>query len=126
MVELATNQRMRIVSCGQEWDAVRKAITSGYFHHAAKLRGLAEYVNLRTSVACHLHPTSSLFLSGLVPEYVVYHEVMVTTKEYMQNVTAIEPSWLADLGPMIFGLRKTAGLEDLPFTEEERRLIFIE
>lgn len=85
--EIIRTQRIEPISCGQEWTVIRKAVSSGYFHHAAKLRGLGEYINLQTSLPCHLHPSSSLFLSGLAPEYVVYHEVMMTTKEYMQNVS---------------------------------------
>lgn len=36
------------------------------------------------------------------PDYVVYHELVMTSKEYMNCVTAVEPRWLADLGPMFF------------------------
>jgi len=93
-------------SCGTEWDIVRKSICSGYFHNASKLRGLGEYINLRSSVPCHLHPTSALYGLGYTPEYIVYHEVVFTVKEYMQQVTAVEPQWLADLGPMFFSVRE--------------------
>lgn len=29
---------------------------------------------------CHLHPTSSLFGMGYTPDYIVYHELVMTTK----------------------------------------------
>lgn len=64
-------------------------------------------MNLRTSVTGHLHPTSALFSAGHTPEFVVYHEVVLTSKEYLQNVTSVEPEWLAEDGPMFFYLRKT-------------------
>ena len=35
-----------------------QAICSAYFHNAAKLKGIGEYVNCRTAIPCHLHPTS--------------------------------------------------------------------
>lgn len=63
-----------------------QAICAGYFHHAAKLRGIGEYVNLRSSIPCFLHPSSSLYGGGQQPDYVVYHEVVLTTKEYMRHV----------------------------------------
>eukprot|EP01053_Blabericola_migrator_P013452 Blabericola_migrator_1__13451@NODE_969_length_5870_cov_76_745476_g671_i0_p1_GENE_NODE_969_length_5870_cov_76_745476_g671_i0NODE_969_length_5870_cov_76_745476_g671_i0_p1_ORF_typecomplete_len1023_score164_89HA2/PF04408_23/3e29Flavi_DEAD/PF07652_14/0_22Flavi_DEAD/PF07652_14/2_7e21OB_NTP_bind/PF07717_16/5_1e03OB_NTP_bind/PF07717_16/1_7e21DEAD/PF00270_29/1_4e12DEAD/PF00270_29/1e03Helicase_C/PF00271_31/3_5e09AAA_22/PF13401_6/5_5e09AAA_19/PF13245_6/6_6e09AAA_25/PF13481_6/0_0016T2SSE/PF00437_20/0_0022DU len=105
LTEITKGQNI-ILTTSQDWDCVRKAVCSGYFHHTAKLKGLGEYVNLRTSLPCHLHPTSALFQSGMTPEYVVYHEVTVTTKEYMQNVTAIDPNWLQELAPQIYTIRR--------------------
>eukprot|EP00916_Digyalum_oweni_P025101 GHVL01041415.1.p1 GENE.GHVL01041415.1~~GHVL01041415.1.p1 ORF type:complete len:1162 (+),score=207.07 GHVL01041415.1:64-3549(+) len=110
MLDLMEQQKMEINSCGTQTDVVRKAICSGYFHNASKLRGIGEYVNLRTSIPCHLHPTCALYGLGYTPDYVVYHEVIMTTKEYMQHVTAVEPHWLAELGPMFFYLREAGCL----------------
>ncbi|PON64162.1 P-loop containing nucleoside triphosphate hydrolase [Parasponia andersonii] len=36
---------------------------------------------------------------------VVYHDLVLTTKEYMQCATAVEPQWLAELGPMFFSVK---------------------
>ena len=71
---------MELVSCGNEWDIVRKCICSAYFHQAARIKGLGEYVNMRTGMPCHLHPTSALFGMGYTPDYVVYHELVMTSK----------------------------------------------
>lgn len=46
----------------------------------ALLQGIGEYVNIRTGMRCHLHPTSSLFGMGYTPDYIVYHELVMTTK----------------------------------------------
>lgn len=59
---------------------------------------------------CHLHPTSALFGLGTSPDYVVYHELMMTTKEYMHCVTAVDGRWLAELGPMFFSVKETGKL----------------
>jgi pre-mRNA-splicing factor ATP-dependent RNA helicase DHX38/PRP16 len=48
-----------------------------------------------------------LFGLGYTPDYVVYHELILTNKEYMQCVTAVDPSWLAEACPMHFSLRVT-------------------
>lgn len=79
---------------------------SAYFHHAARQKGLGEYVNLRTGTPCHLHPTSALYGAGTIPDYVVYHELVMTSKEFMQCVTAVEAEWLSELGPMFFSVKK--------------------
>jgi len=68
-----------------------KFICSAYFHQAAKQKGIGEYVNLRTGMPCHLHPTSALYGLGFTPDYIVYHELIMTSKEYMQCVTAVDP-----------------------------------
>ena len=57
-------QKMEFVSCGTDWDVIRKSICSGYYHQAAKVKGIGEYINLRTSVHVQLHPTSALFGLG--------------------------------------------------------------
>lgn len=44
------------------------------------LQGIGEYVNVRTGMPCHLHPTSSLFGMGYTPDYIIYHELVMTTK----------------------------------------------
>ncbi|KAG9511146.1 Pre-mRNA-splicing factor ATP-dependent RNA helicase PRP16 [Fragariocoptes setiger] len=79
-----------------------KCICKSYFHQAAKLKNLREYVNLRTGMPCNLHPTSALYGMGNMPNYVIYHDLVMTTKEYMQCVTAVNGEWLAELGPMFY------------------------
>ncbi|CAG2102633.1 unnamed protein product [Medioppia subpectinata] len=105
--EIMESQKLPVLSCGTEWDCVRKCICSAYFHQAARLKGIGEYVNCRTGMPCHLHPTSSLYGMGFTPDYVVYHELMMTTKEYMHCVTAVEGQWMAELGPMFYSIKES-------------------
>lgn len=84
-------QKMETISCGTDWDVIRKCICSGYYHQAAKVKGIGEYVNLRTSVTVQLHPTSALYGLGYLPDHVVYHELILTSKEYMSTVTSVDP-----------------------------------
>ncbi|EUD68731.1 adenosinetriphosphatase [Plasmodium inui San Antonio 1] len=97
--------KMKNVSCNNKWKCVRKTICSGYFHNAAKLKSISEYVNLRTNVSCHVHPSSSLYNIGYTPDYVVYQEIVFTTKEFMRNVTTVDPEWLCELGPLFFYMK---------------------
>ena len=104
--DIMTLQKMPIVSCGTDWDIIRKCICSGYYHQAAKVKGIGEYINLRTSVTVQLHPTSALYGLGYLPDHVVYHELILTSKEYMSTVTAVDPHWLADLGGVFYSLKE--------------------
>uniref|UniRef100_W5KAC0 Pre-mRNA-splicing factor ATP-dependent RNA helicase PRP16 n=1 Tax=Astyanax mexicanus TaxID=7994 RepID=W5KAC0_ASTMX len=103
--DIMVQQKMNLTSCGSDWDVIRKCICAAYFHQAAKLKGIGEYVNVRTGMPCHLHPTSSLFGMGYTPDYITYHELVMTTKEYMQCVTAVDGEWLAELGPMFYSIK---------------------
>lgn len=104
--DILIQQKIPIVSCGTNWDIIRKCICSAYFAQAARLKGIGEYVNLRTGMPCHLHPTSALYGLGTTPEYVVYHELIMTAKEYMQCATSVDGYWLAELGPMFFSIKE--------------------
>ncbi|UXI20043.1 hypothetical protein NH340_JMT05986 [Sarcoptes scabiei] len=105
--EIMESHKLPIVSCGNEWDCIRKCICSAFFYQAARLKGIGEYVNMRTGMPCHLHPTSALYGMGFTPDYVIYHELVMTTKEYMQCVTAVEGTWLAELGPMFYSIKES-------------------
>lgn len=106
LLDIMESLKMEIVSSGTDWDVVRKCICSAYFHNAGRLKGIGEYVNVRTGIPCFLHPTSALYGMGYTPDYVVYHELIMTAKEYMQSVTAVDAVWLAELGPMFYSVKE--------------------
>jgi pre-mRNA-splicing factor ATP-dependent RNA helicase DHX38/PRP16 len=101
LTDIAAEAGMMPSSTG-DWNIVRKAVCSAYFHQTAQLKGLSEYVNLHTNVRCFLHPSSALAGLGFVPEFIVYHELVLTTKHYLHGVTAVEPLWLAQMAPEFF------------------------
>ena len=109
LLDIMKTLKMELNSSGTDWDVVRKSICSGYFHNAAKIKGIGEYVNLRTGIPCVLHPASAIYGLGFTPDYVVYHELVMTSKEYMQCVTSVDPHWLAELGPMFFSVKQAYG-----------------
>merc|ERR1719228_2382382 len=106
--EIMEQQKMRMVSCGTDWDVIRKCICAAFFHQAARLKGIGEYVNTRNGMPAHLHPTSALFGMGFTADHIVYHELVMTGKEYMQCVTAVDGYWLAELGPMFYSVKESA------------------
>lgn len=132
LLDIMKMQKISLLSCGNNWDIIRKCIGSGYFHNAAKLKGIGEYINLRTGIPCVLHPSSSIYALGYTPDYVVYHELIMTTKEYMSCVTSVDPLWLVELAPLFFSvkenyserlLRKNRELEDKKFEKRTTPII---
>ncbi|EHL03375.1 P-loop containing nucleoside triphosphate hydrolase [Glarea lozoyensis ATCC 20868] len=120
LLDIMKMQKMNLVSCGTDWDVIRKCICSGYYHQAAKVKGIGEYNNLRTSVTVQLHPTSALYGLGYLPDYVVYHELILTSKEYMSTVTAVDPHWLAELGGVFYSVKEKG------YSARERRVTEVE
>ncbi|KAJ7356617.1 P-loop containing nucleoside triphosphate hydrolase protein [Mycena albidolilacea] len=99
-------QKMALISAGTDFDVLRKAICAGYFHQAARAKGIGEFVNIRSGLPTHLHPTSALYGLGYTPTYVIYHELILTSKEYMTQVTSIDAYWLAELGSVFYSVKE--------------------
>jgi pre-mRNA-splicing factor ATP-dependent RNA helicase DHX38/PRP16 len=120
LLDILAKHKIRVKSCGKDWDVVRKAVCAGYFVHSAKMKGLGDYVNLLTGMPASLHPSSALFGLGYTPDYAVYHELVFTGKsEYMNCVTAVEPLWLAELGPAFFSVRGGLAAAKLKLLKQE-------
>ncbi|KAL8041016.1 hypothetical protein ABFX02_10G137600 [Erythranthe guttata] len=88
-----------VVSCGKDFTRVRKAVAVGFCLHAAKKDTLGRgYVRLVDNRSVYLHPSSSLFTrQATMPEWVVYNELVMTTKVYMREVSAVDPKWISVL-----------------------------
>ncbi|GAA5976865.1 hypothetical protein JCM10908_005655 [Rhodotorula pacifica] len=106
LLDIMKHQKLDIIPCGTDWDVIRRTICGAYFHQAARVKGIGEFQHLRTGVPMHLHATSSLYGLGYLPDYVVYHELVLTSKEYMSIVTSVDAYWLAELGSKFFSVRE--------------------
>ena len=89
-----------ILSAGRDFNRVRRAICSGFFRHAAKKDPQEGYKTLVEGTPVYIHPASALF--NRAPEWLIYHELILTTREYCHNVLAIEPKWLVEVAPQFF------------------------
>ena len=87
------------------WEAVRRCVAAAYAHHAARSRGVGQYVDVRSGVSAALHGTSALYGSAADAEYIVYHElILLNGKEYVNQATAVDPRWLAEDAPLFFSV----------------------
>ncbi|KAF7979437.1 hypothetical protein HWV62_34787 [Athelia sp. TMB] len=89
-----------ITSSGRDFNRVRRAITSGFFRNAAKKDPQEGYKTLIEGTPVYIHPSSALFNRN--PEWLIYHSLILTTREYCHQVTAIEPKWLVEVAPQFF------------------------
>lgn len=107
LTDLMKQQKFHPKSCGGTWDPIRRSICSAYFYNSSKIKGIGEYVNMLTGIPSSLHPSSALYGLGYTPDYVCYHELISTSKEYMSCVTSVDGEWLAELGPMFFSVKES-------------------
>jgi ATP-dependent RNA helicase DHX8/PRP22 len=89
-----------ILSAGKDYNRVRRAICSGFFRNAAKKDPQEGYKTLVEGTPVYIHPSSALF--NRAPEWCIYHELILTTREYCHNVLSIEPKWLVEVAPQFF------------------------
>jgi len=76
---------------------IRKCIAAGYFYNVAKLGKNGMYKTVKNSHSVLIHPSSLLFKEE--PEWVIYHELVLTSKEYMRNVLEVKSEWLLEVAP---------------------------
>lgn len=66
-------------------DAIRKSIAAGYFYHCARLQKDGGYRTVKNPTAVSIHPGSSIS-KEVLPRWVIYHELVLTSKEFMRTV----------------------------------------
>jgi len=86
---------------------IQKAITSGFFYHTGKLQKGGNYKTIKQNQTVQIHPSSSLFQT--LPRWVIYFELVFTSKEFMRQVIEIKPQWLIEIAPHYY---KSKELED--------------
>ena len=95
---------------------------AGYFYHAARLNRNGDgYKVIKSNQNIFIHPSSTLFprreakkenskedqfYGGTAPspppKWVLYHELVLTSKEYMRQVIEIQPTWLHEAAPHFY------------------------
>ena len=89
-------------SSGGDPDKLAQAVVSGFFYNAARLDKSGGYVMAKRGSAVHVHPSSCLAKAEMPPRWVIYHELVETSKEYMRQIITIKPEWLSAAAPHIF------------------------
>lgn len=94
-------------------DPLRKSIVAGFFLNTA-MRSLADGTGAGSgaksayktmcgrSEIVKVHPSSTLFMRNPAPKWVVFNELVFTSRHYMRSVVIIEKEWLLELAPTFF------------------------
>ncbi|KAK9696948.1 hypothetical protein RND81_08G006300 [Saponaria officinalis] len=80
---------------------IRKAMLAGYFTQVAHLERTGHYRTVKDNQVVHLHPSNCL---DHKPEWVIYNEYVLTSRNFIRTVTDIRGEWLVDISPHYYDL----------------------
>lgn len=92
---------------------IRKALVSGFFMQVAHLERTGHYLTVKDNQIVQLHPSTCL---DHKPEWVLYNEFVLTTKNYIRTNSDIKPDWLIKIAPQYYHM------ENFPQCEAKRQL----
>ena len=100
LMGLMDRYKLPLESCGRNFNLIRRALCAGFFRNTAKKDPTGAYKTLLEGQTVYVHPSSAVFQKN--PPYVIYHELVLTTKEYMRTLTEIDPKWLLEYAGTFF------------------------
>ncbi|RHZ71110.1 hypothetical protein Glove_262g16 [Diversispora epigaea] len=86
-------------TCGDDYETILKCLLFGFFRQSAILQPDNNYKVIVSSQNVNIHPSSTLFNKKI--EVVMYAELVLTSKPYIKNVSAIQSNWIVDFAPKI-------------------------
>ncbi|KAK9375734.1 P-loop containing nucleoside triphosphate hydrolase protein [Lipomyces chichibuensis] len=101
---------------------IQKSITSGFFVNTARLtRNGESYRTVKTSQTVYIHPSSVLYKKK--PKWILYHELVLTSKEFMRNCMSIQPPWLIEVSPHFYKQKDLDNAGGAPAKKEKANKI---
>jgi pre-mRNA-splicing factor ATP-dependent RNA helicase DHX16 len=99
LAKLCDRVEVTLSSCGSSnIPPIQKAITAGFFPNAARLqRGGDTYRTVKNNLTVNIHPSSVLM--EVRPKWVIFYELVLTSKEFMRSVIPLKPEWLTEVAP---------------------------
>nr|XP_057943755.1 ATP-dependent RNA helicase DHX33 [Doryrhamphus excisus] len=99
--EICLKLNLKLESCGADTGKVRQCLAHGMFINAAELQPDGSYLALDAHQSVAIHPSSVLFQAK--PAYVVFNELLHTSRCYMRDLCLVDADWLLDAAPEYFG-----------------------
>lgn len=105
LVRICTRMHVKLVSTDFNDKAyytnIRKAITAGYFMQVAHRENSGQYLTVKDNQTVYLHPSTCL---DHKPEWALYQEFVLTSKNYIRTCLDIRGEWLLDVAPHYYDL----------------------
>eukprot|EP00439_Symbiodinium_sp_Y106_P077286 s128_g16.t1 len=81
---------------------IRRCLVAGYFMQVAHLEKSNHYLTVRDNQVVALHPSTGITHK---PEWVLYHEFVLTSKNFIRTVTQVRGEWLLEIAPSYYDVR---------------------
>ena len=81
---------------------IRKCLLAGFFMQVAHLERTGHYLTVKDNQVVALHPSTSLQHK---PEWCLYNEFVLTSKNYIRMCSDIKGDWLVELAPHYYDLK---------------------
>jgi len=81
---------------------IRKCLLTGFFMQVAHLERTGHYLTVKDNQVVALHPSTVLQHK---PEWALYNEFVLTSKNYIRMVTDVKGEWLVELAPHYYDLK---------------------
>ncbi|OTA35828.1 hypothetical protein BTJ68_03977 [Hortaea werneckii EXF-2000] len=89
---------------------ILKSLTAGFFPNAARLQRSGDnYRTVKNNLTVHIHP-SSVLGGDAKPKWVIFYELVLTSKEFMRSVMPLQPEWLTEVAPHYYKAKDVEGL----------------
>ncbi|ROV95065.1 hypothetical protein VSDG_05850 [Cytospora chrysosperma] len=75
---------------------IRRALVAGFFMQVAMKDTSKSYTTIKDNQPVLIHPSSVIKADY---EWVLYHEFVLTSKQYIRTVTGVRPEWLLEIAP---------------------------
>ncbi|KAJ8266299.1 hypothetical protein GJAV_G00128830 [Gymnothorax javanicus] len=98
--EICIKLGMTLESSRGDMTNVRRCLAHGLFMNSAELQPDGSYVALDSHQPVAIHPSSVLFQAK--PAYVVFNELLHTSKCYMRDLCLVDADWLHEAAPEYF------------------------
>nr|KAF6308899.1 DEAH-box helicase 40 [Pipistrellus kuhlii] len=90
---------------GPKHEVLRRCLCAGYFKNVARRSVGRTFCTMDgRGSPVHIHPSSALHEQETKLEWIIFHEVLVTTKVYARIVCPIRYEWVRDLLPKLHEL----------------------
>ena len=100
IADIFRKNNIPITKCYGDPDLIRKTLLTGFFMNAAKRDSTVGYKTILGNTVVGIHPSSAL--CGRDYDYVMYHSLILTSREYMSQVSCINPEWLVECAPHFY------------------------
>uniref|UniRef100_A0A8C6Q0B1 ATP-dependent RNA helicase DHX15 n=1 Tax=Nothobranchius furzeri TaxID=105023 RepID=A0A8C6Q0B1_NOTFU len=92
---------------------IRRALVTGFFMQVAHLERTGHYLTVKDNQVVQLHPSTVL---DRKPEWVLYNEFVLTSKNYIRTCIDVKPEWLVKIAPQYYEM------SNFPQCEAKRQL----